>query len=61
MDSKEILKILKENGFEKVSQKGSHLKLSNGERKVIVPVHGSKDIPLGTIKGIEKQSGVKLH
>ena len=61
MDSKEVLKILKANGFEKVSQKGSHLKLTNGERITIVPIHGSKDIPVGTLKSIEKQSGVKLR
>lgn len=61
MDAKEVLKILKENGFEKVSQKGSHLKLTNGERITIVPLHGAKDIPLGTLKSIEKQSGVKLR
>jgi len=61
MDSKEVLKILKANGFEKVSQKGSHLKLTNGERITIVPIHGSKDIPVGTLKSIEKQSGVNLR
>jgi len=61
MDAKEVLKILKQNGFERVSQKGSHLKLTNGERVTIVPLHGTKDIPIGTLKGIEKQSGVKLR
>jgi len=60
MNAKELLKILKANGFEKVSQKGSHLKLSNGERITIVPVHGTKDIPLGTLKSIEKQTGLKF-
>ncbi len=61
MDAKEVLKILKAKGFTKLSQKGSHVKLSNGERTTIVPVHGSKDIPIGTLKNIEKQSGVTLR
>ncbi len=61
MDAKEVLKILKASGFEKVSQKGSHLKLTDGEKVVIVPIHGASDIPIGTLKGIEKQSGVKLR
>ncbi|MBN2825856.1 MAG: type II toxin-antitoxin system HicA family toxin [Campylobacterales bacterium] len=60
MNAKELLKILKANGFEKVSQKGSHLKLSNGEQTTIVPVHGTIDIPIGTLKGIEKQTGLKF-
>jgi predicted RNA binding protein YcfA (HicA-like mRNA interferase family) len=60
MNAKELLKILKTNGFEKISQKGSHLKLSNGERITIVPIHGTKDIPIGTLKSIEKQTGLKF-
>jgi len=49
------------HGFGQVSQKGSHLKLAKNEKKVIVPVHGTKDIPIGTLKSVEKQSGVKLR
>ncbi len=61
MNAKEVLKILYGHGFGQVSQKGSHLKLAKNEKKVIVPVHGTKDIPIGTLKSVEKQSGVKLR
>lgn len=61
MNAKEVLKILYGHGFSQVSQKGSHLKLSKNEKRVIVPIHGTKDIPIGTVKSIEKQSGVKLR
>ena len=61
MNAKEVLKILYGCGFRQVSQKGSHLKLSKDEKKVIVPIHGTKDIPMGTLKSIEKQSGIKLR
>jgi len=61
MDAKEVLKILKSNGFELKSQKGSHKKLIKGEMVVIVPDHGKKDIPIGTLKSIEKQSGIELR
>ncbi len=61
MDAKEVLKIIKHNGFELKSQKGSHKKLIKASKIVIVPDHGKKDIPEGTLKSIEKQSGVKLH
>jgi predicted RNA binding protein YcfA (HicA-like mRNA interferase family) len=61
MNAKEVLRILYEHGFSHVSQKGSHLKLAKEDKKVIVPMHGTKEIPIGTIKSIEKQSGVKLR
>ncbi|MGD9581845.1 MAG: type II toxin-antitoxin system HicA family toxin [Vampirovibrionia bacterium] len=60
MDAKEVLKILKLNGFIKKSQKGSHIKLVKDNKVVIVPDHGSKDIPLGTLKSMERQSGIKF-
>jgi predicted RNA binding protein YcfA (HicA-like mRNA interferase family) len=42
-----------------VAQKGSHQKWrhSNG-RQVIVPMHGSKPIPVGTLKSIIDGSGL---
>lgn len=42
---KEMIKLLKKNGFIVVSQNGSHVKLMNPEtgRTVIVPYH-SKDL-----------------
>lgn len=57
---KEMVKILEKNGFEKISQKGSHLKMRNEKTgiSVIVPMH-SKDIPQGTEKAILKQAGLK--
>ncbi len=61
MDAKEVLKILKQNGFELKSQRGSHKKLIKDEKTVIVPDHGKDEIPIGTLKNIEKQSGIKLH
>ena len=61
MDAKEVLKVLKKNGFELKSQKGSHKKLIKDERTVIVADHGKDEIPIGTLKNIERQSGIKLR
>ncbi len=58
--AKDIIKILKENDFEEISQKGSHRKLKKGQIIVIVPDHGGKDLGTGLIKKIEKQSGIKV-
>ena len=60
LTAKEVIKQLKQSGFMEVSQTGSHLKLFNPEtqRTAIVPIHQGKMIPIGTLKSIEKQSGI---
>ncbi len=56
---KEVVRILRKHGFDQVSQKGSHQKWrhSNG-RQVIVPIHGNKPIPIGTLKSIVEGAGL---
>jgi predicted RNA binding protein YcfA (HicA-like mRNA interferase family) len=62
MDSREIIKRLKENGWYQVGTTGSHhhFKHPLNKGKVTV-VHPKKDIPIKTLKSIEKQSGIKLR
>lgn len=45
-----------------VDQVGSHVQLKHPTKpgRVTLPKHGSKDIPIGTIKSIAKQSGIEL-
>lgn len=61
MNSKLIIKTLEKNGWELVKVKGSHhqYKHSTIKGRVTVP-HPKKDIPKGTVKSIEKQSGLKF-
>ncbi len=62
MNAKEILKILKQNGFYEVRQKGGHIMLKNSYNKMtVVPFHGKQDVKIGTLKKIEKDTGVKLQ
>lgn len=56
-NSRRLLKLLKDNGFEETSKSGSHLKLRKGDRTVILP-HPKKDLPLGTVRSIYKQAGL---
>jgi len=62
MHSRDIIKLLEAAGWRKVSQKGSHVqfKRNQGEGRVTVK-HPDSDVPVGTQKSIEKQSGVKLR
>lgn len=60
MNPKEMIKHLQKNGFEIISQNGSHMKLKNHEtgKTVIVPYH-SKDLKKGLEQAILKQAGLK--
>lgn len=60
MTSKEMISLLKKNGFEIISQNGSHIKLRNTEsgRQVIIPYH-SASLKKGLEQAILKQAGLK--
>jgi predicted RNA binding protein YcfA (HicA-like mRNA interferase family) len=60
MNGKQVIKLLQAQGFSILRISGSHHILGNGHTKVTVPVHAAADIKAGTLKSIEKQSGVKL-
>lgn len=60
MNGKQVIRALERNGFKVIRISGSHHILSNGQRKVTVPVHGATDVKIGTLKSIEKQAGVRL-
>ena len=57
LSSKEIIRIIEQNGFAFVSQKGSHKKFKKEKRVVIVP-DPKKEIPRGTFASIVRQSGI---
>ena len=62
MTGKEIIKKLMVAGWVHASTRGSHYKMEKkDQRSVPVPVHGKKDLGIGLIKKIEKQTGVRLH
>lgn len=61
MTSRDILKLIRKDGWYIVDQDGSHAQLKHPTKtgKVTVPIHGSKDIPPGTLNSILKQAGLK--
>jgi len=56
----EVIKILSNNDFELISQKGSHQKWKNFNSgcQVIIPFHKGKQLPIGTLKSIIEGSGL---
>jgi predicted RNA binding protein YcfA (HicA-like mRNA interferase family) len=62
MDSRTILKLIKADGWYEVGKKGSHVQLKHPTKPGKVTVaHPEKDLPIGTVKSIQQQSGVKLR
>lgn len=61
MDSREIIRILQAHGWIHDRTKGSHhvFKDSVTGRIAVVP-HPKKDVPIGTIKALERATGLKL-
>jgi len=59
--SRAVIKRLEADGWECVHTAGSHTQFKHKTKKgrVTVP-HPVKDLPIGTLRSIEKQSGLKM-
>jgi predicted RNA binding protein YcfA (HicA-like mRNA interferase family) len=60
--SRELIAFLQAHGWYEVAHKGSHVQFKHPTKpgRVTVP-HPKRDIPVGTLKSIEKQAGLKLR
>ncbi|WP_347341145.1 type II toxin-antitoxin system HicA family toxin [Sphingomonas sp. TREG-RG-20F-R18-01] len=62
MKSRDVIARLKQDGWAPVRQEGSHIQFRHPTRPGTVTVpHPKSDLAIGTLKSIEKQSGVKLR
>lgn len=61
MNSADIVRMIKADGWFQVGTKGSHAQFEHPTKpgRVTVP-HPKKDIPSGTLRSIAKQAGIKL-
>lgn len=62
MNSREVIKALEADGWTQVAHKGSHKQFKHPTKKgrVTVP-HPKRDLPIGTLRSIELQSGLTLR
>jgi predicted RNA binding protein YcfA (HicA-like mRNA interferase family) len=62
MNSRQIIKLLRADGWTKANQVGSHVQFTHPTKagRVTIP-HPKKDIAPGTLRSIERQSGLKLR
>ncbi|MER8410666.1 type II toxin-antitoxin system HicA family toxin [Mesorhizobium sp. M0618] len=62
MKSADVIAKLVADGWFEVARKGSHAQFKHNDKpgRVTVP-HPKRDIPIGTLRSIEKQSGLTLR
>lgn len=60
LTANDIELVLKKHGFECISQKGSHRKWRNSDNGLvtIVPYHGNRLLPIGTLFSIIRSSKI---
>ena len=58
LSSAEVVRVLSEHGFVFVSQRGSHQKFRQVTGRTAIVPAGRREIPVGTIISIIKQSGL---
>jgi predicted RNA binding protein YcfA (HicA-like mRNA interferase family) len=61
MNAKQVIQLLKKDGWIVKEQKGSHAQFVHPIKKgkVTVPIHGKKEYPPKTLNSILKQAGFK--
>jgi predicted RNA binding protein YcfA (HicA-like mRNA interferase family) len=59
MTGKEMVKLLRERGWELDRISGSHYILVKGNKTLSVPVHGKKDLKKGIQQALLKEGGLK--
>ena len=59
MSGKDLLKLLKKNGWAVVRVRGSHFRVKKGHKSTTVPVHANKDIDKGLLDEILKFTGLR--
>ena len=62
MRSRDVIRLLEADGWKEVARKGSHAQFKHPIKKGRVTVPDPKrDVPVGTLRSIEKQSGIRIR
>ncbi|OGU84835.1 MAG: hypothetical protein A2W11_13155 [Ignavibacteria bacterium RBG_16_35_7] len=58
LSGKEVCKILEQNGFQQIRQRGSHIIMQKktGDTTITIPVPNHNEIKVGTLQSIIRQS-----
>jgi predicted RNA binding protein YcfA (HicA-like mRNA interferase family) len=62
MRSRDVIRLLEADGWKEVARKGSHAQFKHPVKKGRVTVPDPRrDVPVGTLRSIEKQSGIRIR
>jgi len=59
LSGKDLIRLLRQHGWEVIRINGSHHILAKDNKTVVVPVHGNQSLGKGLESKILKQAGVK--
>ena len=60
--SREVIKVLLDDGWKEIACDGDHHQYKHPTKKGKVTItHPKKHIPIGTLKSIERQAGIKFQ
>jgi predicted RNA binding protein YcfA (HicA-like mRNA interferase family) len=61
LTSREVIARLEQAGWRKIRQRGSHVQMKkDGVAAIVTVPHPKKDLKRGTLRSIERASGVQL-
>jgi predicted RNA binding protein YcfA (HicA-like mRNA interferase family) len=58
VSGRKLVKVFKDMGYEKVSQRGSHIKMKNYETESVIIIPDHKEVDRWTLKTILKQAEI---
>ena len=63
VDCQELIRALKRAGFGEERQRGSHLHLRNtlNHKRVTVPIHKGRTVPIGTLRAILRDADISIE
>lgn len=63
IDCQELVRVLERAGFVRKRQKGSHLHMwrETDRKRVTIPVHQGKTVPLGTLRAILRDADISIE
>lgn len=59
MTGRELINLLKKERWVIERIRGSHYILGKGNETLVIPVHGKREVPKGTLNNILKKAGFK--
>ncbi len=58
LSGRELVKLFRKLGYEKISQRGSHIKMKNADSGSVIIIPDHKEVDRWTLKTVLRQAGI---